>query len=916
MTNRQKSLIDEYSTSSSEDGDDESSQDMNNNEENMCSTSHEKSNVPQHLIQDEAANGIDSNKVKESKNSLVCDEKDHEGISLLKVIFPEASQQELEQIHYNHVSSPIREKNTYDGHTQSVESEKQHIEEHFVSNMENDVIELKDSDTPLHPTGNKAVPSRILAQAKPNQKHQIKSLKHDLPDDFLRIPQSQALKLPNKNGKMEWNIVADLEQQVIEAHMNHDEEAKLLLTKYESSSNIIVRTAVFSRDLQNGLGMQLREWRGHIFVHCLTCLNGNRINDEMSYQVALESGLPWREFGAAFEAGIKVGDQILGVNGVPFLRWGSNSIENTVNANRPFSSDQILAAAARMIRAVSDPIVLHILRNVAVQESNNLDDFQHAISFAAKNIHTDDSVSVTQSEISDLSGFSALNNNNSSSRKRIPDIHGMPKEFLRRGIIKNEKEQKRITKDIHRLVSRATIWKENSYLLTSFSSDFFIDTTHHQSYIGAFSTKFIRQALSVHIVNTFEENTRLAYTIYVFDVESKTEWYAPIRYFQDFQELRKATMNLDRAVEKLPFPSSTWFGKDEISLSRSVKEERRKQLEDFLTGLCNNMYIEKLNDSTYEIALFVQSFLGCDLNDKSIIDSDLLIDSKETDESEKLLKTAIQLHTYRLFQLSTLKTLVSRFIQDVKRRAILIEENKRVNNGSSIAEKEKIIVELVTVKHVFTNILDLIQQGSNDDFNSLATSLLDPLKTPTNLNDYIERVVRDAIREQIEIEAYVPCRSIISSLLVHGWRYDDRAITFKIAFLKQKSQSFFKIKEEHQSPSDWDSVVQILSKGVGRSTLPCNKLRAVVNSGKEIGHLYKKEHPASLGHTALGADDFLPIFIYCVVNSNIERPCALCALLKHLCDDRQQIGETGYYLSSFEATIMYIHDMDLTSIEE
>ena len=48
-------------------------------------------------------------------------------------------------------------------------------------------------------------------------------------------------------------------------------------------------------------------------MHCLTCLNGNRINDEMSYQVALESGLPWKEFGAAFEAGVKVGDQILGV---------------------------------------------------------------------------------------------------------------------------------------------------------------------------------------------------------------------------------------------------------------------------------------------------------------------------------------------------------------------------------------------------------------------------------------------------------------------------------------------------------------------------------------------------------------------------------------------------------------------------
>ncbi len=38
------------------------------------------------------------------------------------------------------------------------------------------------------------------------------------------------------------------------------------------------------------------------------------------------------------------------------------------------------------------------------------------------------------------------------------------------------------------------------------------------------------------------------------------------------------------------------------------------------------------------------------------------------------------------------------------------------------------------------------------------------------------------------------------------------------------------------------------------------------------------------------------------------------ALLRNLCDDTHQIGEVGYYLSTFEATIVYIHELDLTNV--
>ena len=97
----------------------------------------------------------------------------------------------------------------------------------------------------------------------------------------------------------------------------------------------------------------------------------------------------------------------------------------------------------------------------------------------------------------------------------------------------------------------------------------------------------------------------------------------------------------------------------------------------------------------------------------------------------------------------------------------------------------------------------------------------------------------------------------------------------------------FNIPESEQSVTEWRSVSTILNDGVGRSTLPCAKLRAIVDAAREISHVYAHEHekPGSaiennegetLQKAALGADDFLPIFIYSVVRAGMERPCALC----------------------------------------
>lgn len=148
------------------------------------------------------------------------------------------------------------------------------------------------------------------------------------------------------------------------------------------------------------------------------------------------------------------------------------------------------------------------------------------------------------------------------------------------------------------------------------------------------------------------------------------------------------------------------------------------------------------------------------------------------------------------------------------------------------------------------------------------------------------------------------------------------SLKHKMNSLQRRPQSHFDLQQE--SLSGWESVIHILREGVGRSSLPCKKLRAIVDAAKEIYRLHEEEQLMSLSRNEgssesldrsidkLGADDFLPMFVYCIIMADLERPCALCALLEDLCDKRARIGEVGYYFSSFQASVAYIQDMSLT----
>eukprot|EP01121_Diplochlamys_sp_Union-15-3_P013691 TRINITY_DN4282_c0_g1_i2.p1 TRINITY_DN4282_c0_g1~~TRINITY_DN4282_c0_g1_i2.p1 ORF type:complete len:119 (-),score=14.98 TRINITY_DN4282_c0_g1_i2:68-424(-) len=66
---------------------------------------------------------------------------------------------------------------------------------------------------------------------------------------------------------------------------------------------------------------------------------------------------------------------------------------------------------------------------------------------------------------------------------------------------------------------------------------------------------------------------------------------------------------------------------------------------------------------------------------------------------------------------------------------------------------------------------------------------------------------------------------------------------------------------------------------------------------------------------ALGADDFLPIFIYVVANSEVENMEAISQYLWSLADPEELTGQLGYYLTVFCSSLEFIKNTSLEEME-
>ena len=178
--------------------------------------------------------------------------------------------------------------------------------------------------------------------------------------------------------------------------------------------------------------------------------------------------------------------------------------------------------------------------------------------------------------------------------------------------------------------------------------------------------------------------------------------------------------------------------------------------------------------------------------------------------------------------------------------------------------------------------------------------------------DEMRMQIRSAIRRQVEIEIFVPCSSRLKGVLERSFSIDESALKKNIQKIAHQPQSFFGIPVHQISPSSWNDVV-FLMRDIKSKTLPHDKLEALLLTAKEIPSHFLREHPSSVAdNVTLGADDFLPIFIYILARAQIPDLIALSEELQALCDPDKRMSETGYYLATLEASLQHIIEANIT----
>ena len=312
----------------------------------------------------------------------------------------------------------------------------------------------------------------------------------------------------------------------------------------------------------------------------------------------------------------------------------------------------------------------------------------------------------------------------------------------------------------------------------------------------------------------------------------------------------------------------------------------------------------------------------------------------------------MQLYTGRVLLLPVLDALVNAFIANVKLHLPTTAQLIALVKGNDRKSlKSKVDVQMRELRLFLDRMHALIAGGCDEDLRAIAGrgeyaapkiegGAAQSQQQPQQQQQRAE--IWDGVRRQLEVEVYVPLRSALSMVLVNAFRIEDLEVKKKMDALSSKSQAFFNIPEKYRSPTGWASARDILRDGMGKSTLPSEKLDAVLQCAGEIVRLFREEHapPSSSSSSSqqqqqprssssegggswdsaassddeqgprLGADDFLPIFIYCVVNSSLTKPFSLVALLNGVCAACKKVGEVGYYLATFEASVEAIAAME------
>jgi hypothetical protein len=488
-------------------------------------------------------------------------------------------------------------------------------------------------------------------------------------------------------------------------------------------------------------------------------------------------------------------------------------------------------------------------------------------------------------------------------------------------------------------------------------------------------TRGLRLALATRVLRA-EQNAGQGghtwYVIWVMDVRSGHEWTVR-RRFSEFFQLREALLNIRSSIRVLEFPPKRYAGAKD---SAATITERVRLLNKFLRRTSSLLCVNSLHPTTSNVHRAIQDFLDCPLHQQAIVRRERESCEHENADAamEGYTQARLQEFVHGVMQMQVMDRILDTFLDNFSAEAatdarrsysmdaakeflydlrdfmnnlhgIMVEglsadsvallatacTSKRVEWMSEAQEEEETArgsVEREQAREQLAAMyLDPEERGfsprtadggekdnSNSDSNDSvhARRLKAVSRVETRPEDDTKMVVKEVLRRQVEIEVYVHCSARLNSIVNEAFYQWEYALARQIAGLKGLPQSFFGIQVQFISPSSWDSAVLMLRQ-IRTFSLPHDRLAHLIKVCKYIPDVFAQEHPTS--QLYLGADDFLPIFIYILVMANIPQMLSLHEEMLTFVDPMRRMGEAGYYLASFEAAISHIREVDPASPE-
>jgi len=248
------------------------------------------------------------------------------------------------------------------------------------------------------------------------------------------------------------------------------------------------------------------------------------------------------------------------------------------------------------------------------------------------------------------------------------------------------------------------------------------------------------------------------------------------------------------------------------------------------------------------------------------------------------------------------------------------QKNKKFNFLSSKSRKTWAEAG-ATIRAFLDGLFDYIWSNRESElwhiFNTAHTSSLG--NTSTNKSEALENALAEILEECVLSPLLPPLNKALNDPVAESLLYKNR----------QRLRSATPL-DLGVTPSladcRWTRAIFSLST-LDDKALPLHKLATLTATAKEIHDEHKKlldafTHVASLKYcqqaekdfymtkkkppSFLAADDFLPIFIYVFVQAELHSPLQARTLLWALANPKHLRGESGYFLTMFDAAIEYV----------